>query len=309
MVAFLEVVLAMSNAEKIHIDVPLVRRLITTQFPEWADLPIKSVEFSGWDNRTFHLGAHMTVRLPSAEEYSSQVEKENFWLPKLAPLLPLPIPVPLAMGKPAEGYFWNWSIYRWLDGKTASIERIDDLNLFATALAEFLAALQQCDSTGGPMAGQHNFYRGGALTTYDEETRQAIVTLRNEIDADAVTAVWNEALASTWHSSPVWIHGDVAIGNLLVEKGKLSAVIDFGQLGIGDPACDLAIAWTFFKGKSRDAFCTTLSLDSATWARGRGWALWKALIVCAALPGTNQLEVEKSRWVIDEILADDLHES
>jgi aminoglycoside phosphotransferase (APT) family kinase protein len=299
----------MSNAEKVHIDVPLVRQLITTQFPQWADLSIKPVEFSGWDNRTFHLGEYMTVRLPSAEEYSSQVEKENFWLPKLAPLLPLSIPVPLAMGKPAEGYLWNWSIYRWLDGKTASIERINDLSQFATALAEFLFALQRCDVSGGPMSGQHNFYRGGALTTYDEETRQAIVTLRNEIDVYAVTAVWNTALASTWHSSPVWIHGDVATGNLLVEKGELSAVIDFGQMGIGDPACDLAIAWTFFKGKSRDAFRTTLSLDGATWARGRGWALWKALIVCAALPGTNHLEVEKSRRVIDEVLGDHLRES
>jgi aminoglycoside phosphotransferase (APT) family kinase protein len=299
----------MSNSEKVLIDAHLVRLLIGTQFPQWGDLSIKPVAFSGWDNRTFHLGEHMIVRLPSAEEYSAQVKKENFWLPKLAPLLPLSIPVPVAMGKPAEGYLWDWSIYRWIDGNNASIECIDDLSLFAMALAEFLMALQRCDATDGPMAGQHNFYRGGALSTYDDETRRAIVTLRNEIDADAATAVWNAALDSIWHSSPVWVHGDVAIGNLLVEKGKLSAVIDFGQLGIGDPACDLAIAWTFFKGESRNAFRNAFLLDRATWDRGRGWALWKGLIVCAALPGTNPLEVEKSRRVIDEVLADYVREN
>jgi len=293
----------MPNTGKIHIDVSLVRRLIAAQFPQWADLPVKLVEFGGWDNKTFHLGEHMTVRLPSAAEYSPQVEKEHHWLPKLAPLLPLPIPVPLAMGKPAENYPWHWSIYRWLDGKTASIERIADLRQFATALAEFLVALQRIDATGGPMAGPHNFYRGGPLTIYDAETRQAIASLGDEIDADAVTAVWNAALASTWRGAPVWVHGDVAIGNLLVEKGQLSGVIDFGSSGVGDPACDLAIAWTLFTGESRDAFRAALPLDSATWARGRGWALWKALIVCAALPGTNHLEVEKSRRVIDEVLA------
>ncbi len=294
----------MFNTNKIHIDVSLVQKLIATQFPQWADLPIKPVEFSGWDNRTFHLGEHMTVRLPSDMAYASQVENEQYWLPKLAPFLPLQIPEPLAKGKPAEGYPLPWSVYQWLDGKTASIDRINNLSQFATALAEFLIALQHCDVTGGPMAGPQNFYRGGPLATYDAETRQAIATLGDRIDVDTVTAVWNEALASTWNRSPVWVHGDIAIGNLLVEEGCLKAVIDFGQLCIGDPACDLAIAWTFFKNESREAFRSTLSLDNGTWARARGWALWKALIICAALSGTNPLEVEKSWLVLDEILAD-----
>jgi aminoglycoside phosphotransferase (APT) family kinase protein len=294
----------MQNTDIVSIDVSLVQRLIAEQFPEWADLPVKPVEFSGWDNRTFHLGEHMTVRLPSDEEYSQQVEKEQFWLPKLAPQLPLPIPTPLAMGKPGEGYPCHWSIYSWIDGNTASIERIVALRQFATALAEFLVALQRCDATGGPLAGPHNFYRGGDLATYDAETRQAISILGNKIDADIVTEVWNTALASTWSRSPVWVHGDVAIGNLLVHKGQLSAVIDFGQLCIGDPACDLAIAWTFFIEESRDAFRAAIPLDSATWERARGWTLWKALIVYAGLPGTNLLEAEKSKLIIDEILED-----
>lgn len=300
----------MLNADKVHINVFLVQRLLAMQFPQWADLPVKPVEFSGWDNRTFHLGEHMTVRLPSDEEYSSQVEKEQHWLPKLAPFLPLSIPVPLAMGTATAEYPLPWSIYQWLDGRTASIERIKNLPQFAIALAKFLTALQRCNTTDGPMAGPQNFYRGGSLATYDTETRQAIAILDDEIDTEAAMAVWNAALASTWCDAPVWVHGDVAIGNLLVdEKGQLCAVIDFGQLGVGDPACDLVIAWTLFKEQSRDTFRAALKLDSATWARGRGWALWKALIVCAALPGTNSLEAEKSRRVIEEVVADHKYEA
>ena len=294
----------MSNTANIHIDVPLVHQLISTQFPEWANLTIKPVEFSGWDNRTFHLGEHMTVRLPSNAEYAEQVEKEQYWLPKLAPYLPLPISTPLAMGNPSTEYPLHWSIYKWLDGDTASVERISDLNQFAIALAEFLVALQQCDATGGPLPGNHNFYRGGDLAIYEAETREAIKILGDKIDVDAVTNVWEVARASTWHNPPVWIHGDIAIGNLLVKNGQLNAVIDYGQLGIGDPACDLAIAWTFLRGESRQAFQQTLKLDPATWARGRGWTLWKALIVYAGLSGTNPHEVEKSKLIVNEVVND-----
>lgn len=290
----------MPDTNKVHMDVSLVHRLITAQFPQWADLTIKPVEPAGWDNKSFRLGEHMIVRLPSAIIYSSQVEKEHHWLPELAPHLPLPIPVPLAMGKPAHGYPWHWSVYQWLDGQTALIERIADLPQFATVLAEFLNALQQIDTTGGPMAGPLNFYRGGQLTTYDIETRQAIATLSDKFDVDTIMTVWNEALASTWQDTPVWVHGDVACGNLLVEKGALCAVIDFGLMGVGDPACDLAIAWTLFKGESRDVFRAALALDNATWARGRGWVLWKTL--CAPIPGTNCLEI------INHILTDHAQE-
>lgn len=299
-----QVILLMPNATEIIIDVSLVRRLITSQFPRWADLTIKPVEPGGWDNRTFLLGENMSVRLPSAVQYTANVEKEQHWLPKLAPLLPLQISAPLAMGKPGEGYPWHWSVYKWLDGNTAAIERIDNLPQFATQLGEFLAALQRIDAAGGPLAGAHNFYRGGLLSTYEAETRNAIRILSDKIDADAVTAVWNTALASTWHETPVWVHGDVAFDNLLIVNGKLSAVIDFGGINVGDPACDLVIAWTLFRGESRDAFRAALALDNDTWARARGWALWKALIICALLPGINPLRVEESWQTIDEVLAD-----
>ncbi len=292
------------SSQKSEIDVALVGRLIAAQFPQWANLPITPVEFSGWDNRTFHLGDHMTVRLPSQEAYAAQVKNEQFWLPKLAPFLPVPIPAPLAMGHPTEDYLWPWSVYQWIEGQTASLERIADLKQFARQLAEFLVAFQSIDTTGGPAAGAQNFYRGGPLSTYDAQAREAITILADELDVKVIKAIWEQALSSTWEKPPVWVHGDIAVGNLLVDQGQLCAVIDFGQLAIGDPACDLVMAWTFFNDESRAVFRSALGLDAATWARARGWVLWKALIVLAGLSGTNPLEVEKSRQVLSAILAE-----
>ena len=292
------------QAGGIEIDVSLVRRLVAAQFPHWADLPVKPVEVSGWDNRTFHLGDDMSVRLPSAAQYALQVEKEHRWLPRLAPQLPLPIPAPLAMGLPSGVFPWHWSIYRWIDGEAATVDRIADLSEFAVALARFLIALQQADATGAPAPGPHNFFRGWPMATYDDEARQAITALNGEIDAAAATDAWEAALASTWGGPPVWVHGDVSAGNLLVKGGRLCAVIDFGSSAVGDPACDLYIAWTFLEGKGRDAFRAALPLDEATWARGRGWTLWKALITLAEHHRTSPAKAEIARRVIDEVLAD-----
>ena len=240
----------------------------------------------------------MSIRLPSAAAYAEKVEKEQYWLPKLATQLPLPIPTPLAMGVPGEGYPYNWSIYSWIEGETVAPERISDMTKFATDLAYFLVALHKIDTTDGPIAGSHNFYRGGALSIYDAETRHAITTLTDKAYAESCKNVWDEALSSTWQGTPVWVHGDVAVGNLLVKNGHLSAVIDFGGMGIGDPACDLVMAWTFLEGEGREAFRAALNLDNATWARARGWALWKAL--CHPLPGKEA----EARHVIDEVIED-----
>lgn len=296
----------MNNASDFNniIDQFLVRRLINSQFPQWADLEISPVEPGGWDNRTFRLGKHMMARLPSAAGYAAQVEKEQYWLPKLASHLTLPIPTPLAVGKPEFGYPWHWSVYGWINGETAAIERIADLSEFAADLAGFLNELYQIEAEDGLAPGKHNFFRGGSVSVYDAETRQAIAYLQDKIDTDAATAIWEEALNATWTGRPVWVHGDISWGNLLVNDGKLSAVIDFGSSAVGDPACDLAIAWTLLKRESRAVFRSKLNLDKATWARGRGWTIWKALIVMAGLSGTNPLEVENSRRVLEEVIAD-----
>ena len=289
------------------IDTALVARLIGSQFPQWSGLPIYPAEPNGWDNRTFRLGPDLLVRLPSAEGYAAQVRKEQRWLPLLAPHVPLPIPVPVARGLPGAGYPWSWSVYRWLDGQPVSTADLSDLTELAVTLASFLVCLQQIDPTGGPRPGPHNFFRGGPLETYDSETRRAIAAAQDLIDSELARAVWENALAATWHGRPVWIHGDVAAGNLLVQAGRLAAVIDFGCSGVGDPACDLTIAWTLLSGESREAFRSALPLDAATWRRGRGWALWKALITYVGSLETDPAAEAMARRVIDDVLDEHVH--
>ena len=293
------------HADEITTDATLVRQLLAAQFPQWADLPIKRVELDGWDNRTFRLGNDMAVRLPSAEAYAAQVDKEHRWLPRLAPLLPLPIPVPLAMGMPAESFPWHWSVYRWLDGEVATIGSIDDLPLFATTLGRFLDVLQHIDPADGPPPGRHNFFRGGPLTTYDAQTRDTIAALHGKIDTDAVTAAWEIDLnAPVWDQQPVWIHGDIDPGNLLVVDGRLSAVIDWGGLAVGDPCYELQPAWNLFRGESRDAYRKGLAFNDATWRRGRGFALSTAIVALPYYLNTNPVIAKMARYLIDEVLAD-----
>ncbi|SCA58874.1 Uncharacterized protein AB751O23_AX_00040 [Chlamydiales bacterium SCGC AB-751-O23] len=293
----------MINLKRNYINAALARSLIRSQFPEWKGLNVREVEGCGWDNKTFHLGEYMSIRLPSSEEYSSQVGKEHFWLNKLAPLLPLSAPSPLALGEPDENYPWYWSVYEWIEGKTALTGGIVDLSQFATDLGNFLLCLQAIESKEGPGAGKHNFYRGGNLKVYELETKQAISGLSSEIDVLKAERIWNKAISSSWSKKTLWIHGDIAPGNFLAKEGRLSAVIDFGSLGIGDPACDLAIAWTFFKKESREAFYRSLPFDEATWMRGRAWALWKTLIDCNESKKENRQIKEESKEIINEILS------
>lgn len=294
------------HADEVDTDASLVGRLLASQFPGWADLPVTPVPSTGTDNAIYRLGDDMAVRLPRIQRAAGQrVDKEHQWLPRLGPRLPLAIPVPLAKGTPAEGYPWRWSVCRWLAGETATIERIADPRQAATDLAQFVAALQRIDPTGGPLPGAHNFFRGVPLAMRDPATRTAIASLKGIIDTDAVTVAWEAALkTAAWDRPPVWIHGDLIPGNLLVEGGRLSAVIDFGGLGVGDPACDLMVAWTLFSGESRDVFRAALSVDDATWARGRGWALSWALIYIPYYLDSNPAGVSTARRAIHEVLAD-----
>ncbi|WP_086827952.1 aminoglycoside phosphotransferase family protein [Allokutzneria sp. NRRL B-24872] len=289
-----------SPPRRVTVDTDQARRLIGEQFPRWAELPIRPVAKSGWDNITFHLGDAMLVRLPSAAEYALAVEKEQRWLPALTPQLPLPVPVPLAQGVPGAGYPFPWSIYRWLDGESASPDGVGDPVRFALDLAGFLAALQSVDAAEGPQPGKHNWFRGGTLRTFDDLVQRALATLGGHVDADVVREIWKTALEAPWDGVDVWFHGDVAPGNLLLSKGNLSAVIDFGSCGVGDPACDTAIAWTLLTDEGRRAFRDRLAVDEATWARGRGWALWKTLHTCAQTLGEAD---EEARRVLDGILA------
>jgi aminoglycoside phosphotransferase (APT) family kinase protein len=294
------------HADEVNTDPALVRRLLAAQFPHWAKLAIEPVLSSGTDNAIYRLGEDMAVRLPRIQRAAGgRVDKEHRWLPRLAPHLPIAIPVPLAMGMPGEGYPWHWSICRWLAGENATLERIADPRQAATDLARFIVTLQRIDPTGGPPPGAHNFGRGVPLAMRDAATRTAIASLKGAIDTEAVTKAWEAALeAPVSDRPPVWIHGDLLPGNLLVKEGRLSGVIDFGGLGVGDPACDLMAAWTLFSGESRDVFRTALSVDDASWARGRGWALSWALIFIPYYLDTNPTGVSMARHTIAEVLAD-----
>ena len=292
------------HVDEVHIDTALVGRLLASQFPEWADVPVEAVPCFGTDNAIYRLGSDMAARLPRRAHNAAQLEKERRWLPKLAPLLPLAVPVPLAKGEPAEGYPFEWSIYQWLEGEPATGERIADLGQAATDLATFVAALQRVDPTDGPPPGEHNSFRGVPLGTRDESTRAAIASLRAsvDVDVDAVTDAWEAALSvPEWERTPVWIHGDLDARNLLAKNGRLSAVIDFGCLGVGDPACDVMVAWKVLSADTRDSFRTALSVDEATWVRARGWALSQALIALSYYTlETNALLVrDAQRWLAE----------
>lgn len=290
--------------QRMSVDAELVRRLVADQFPQWADLPIRAVANGGWDNWTFHLGLDMSARLPSAAEYALAVEKEHRWLPELAPRLPLPISTPLAKGEPGAGYPFSWSVYKWLEGEPANTSRIADPVRFAVDLAGFLVALQGVDTTGGPSPGKHNWFRGGTLRTYDETAQNALTALKGHVDVDLAREIWAAALDAHWDGVSHWFHGDVAAGNLLLIDGRLAAVIDFGTCGVGDPSCDLAVAWTLLTANGRHAFRERLSVGEAAWARGRGWALWKTLVACAHDVSKANEEGANAWRVLGEIFAE-----
>jgi aminoglycoside phosphotransferase (APT) family kinase protein len=288
------------HADEWDVDADLVRRLLVTQFPQWSDLSLEPVVSAGTDNALYRLGDDMVVRLPRIQWAVEDVAKELRWLPRLQPLLPVAIPLPVGKGRPGEGYPWAWSVLQWVPGENPILGDLDDPNSLAKELAQFVAALHRIDPAGGPPAG-----RGVPLAERDVATRTAIGELRGLIDIERATAAWGEALhAPEWLRPGVWVHGDLAPGNLLLESGKLSGVIDFGALGVGDPACDLMVAWNLLPTASRRLYREVLEVDDATWRRGRGWALSVALIQLPYYKDTNPSLAANARHVISEVLAD-----
>jgi len=293
------------HADEIETDVALVRRLLAGQFPQWADRPIVPVASYGTDHDIYRLGDDLAARLPRIGWASGQAAKEAVWLPRLAPHLPLALPVQVAMGRPAEGYPFDWSVYEWLPGENAN-GTIDDLEQAAVDLAAFVRALRRVDRTGAhprPVRG-----RGAPLAELDEQVRRSIGQLGGRIDGDAALRSlhsWEESLdAPVWDGQDVWVHGDLLPGNLLVVGGRLSAVIDFGGLNVGDPACDLQPAWNVFAGSSRQRFRAELGVDDAAWLRGRGWALYQAVSALPYYWDTNPGMIRQATQALAHVLAD-----
>ncbi|MFG2056347.1 aminoglycoside phosphotransferase family protein [Micromonospora sp. NPDC048930] len=290
------------HTDEVHTDEELVRRLLAGQFPHWAELPLRLVPSYGTDHDVYRLGPDLAVRLPRIGWATKQAAREAEWLPRLAPHLPLALPVPLAIGHPAEDYPFDWSVYEWLPGENAD-GTLADLDRAAVDLAAFVAALRRVDTAGAyPRPGRA---RGGDLAEFDDGVRAAVRELGDRIDGAAALRAWQESLdAPAWDGPGVWVHGDLLPGNLLVVDGRLSAVIDFGGLNVGDPACDLQPAWNIFAGRSRDRFRAELAVDDASWLRGRGWSLLQAVIALPYYWDTNPGMVRQTSHALAQVLAD-----
>ncbi|MFE0762311.1 aminoglycoside phosphotransferase family protein [Streptomyces smyrnaeus] len=285
------------------VDIGLVRRLIAGQFPQWAGPAVERWPSGGTVNAMYRLGDEMVVRLPLARNGAGDVLREQEWLPRLAPHLPTGVPELLGAGEPAHGYPWPWSVYRWLPGEHPQEGAPGDAAGLAEDLAAFVAAMRGIDLPAGPKA-----HRGGPVASLDAETRAAIEQLRGipeeGVDCDAATAAWEDALrAPGWTGPPVWLHADMMPGNLLVDGGgRLTAVIDFGCAGVGDPACDLFPAWNVLPTDAREVFRAALGVDDATWRRGRGRTLSQALIALPYYRKTNPAMARNARHVIRAVL-------
>lgn len=264
----------MSEEPTPDISVSLVKKLIEDQFPQWSSLEIKPVKQSGFDNITFHLGDEFSVRLPRLKSFSTQPLREHKWLHKLAPRLSVRIPEVIALGKPSAHYPWHWSVCRWVEGKSFNAFTRQDLQQFAIPLAEFLKELHAIDGEGGLEPGEENFFHGLSPKIHDEKVQKAFEKISNYIDINVTKEIWSRAVNSEIVKGPVWFHGDMNTGNFIWREGKLAAVIDFGTMGVGDPACDLKIAWTLFDNPARKIFKDHLGYDEAMWDRAKGWALY-----------------------------------
>jgi len=289
------------SADAVRIDPPLVRRLVAAQFPQWAGLPVEpaGTAVAGTDNVIYRLGSDLAVRLPRRPFGAEHLERERRWLPVVGPRLPLAVPMPAGMGVPGEGYPWPWMVCSWLPGEVAALAPVADPCRAAITLARFVAALRAVDPAGGPPS---RF--GASLDTRDEVARDAAAAVADQFDTAPALAAWQEALtAPPWPGPPVWLHGDLHPANLLVSHGELSAVIDFGLLGLGDPACDLMVAWTYLPSAARGVFRRALAADDATWSRARGWALNLGLRA-AAWAGSNSVLAAIGRDTVAAVVAD-----
>jgi aminoglycoside phosphotransferase (APT) family kinase protein len=257
-----------------------VRSLLRDQCPSWAALPVVALadDVEGTDHVLFRVGDELVARMPKIASAVDQVESDARWLPVVAPRLPVSVPVPVFVGEPGAGFPWRWSLVPWIPGETPPRLGCDDVFL-AADLAAFARALHSVAADGGPRKPPGT--RGSALVHADPGVRDALSRLVEHddgFDVAAAEAAWNICLqAPEWDGAPVWIHGDLQPGNLIISNGRLTGVVDFGAFGVGDPAPDLAPALWTFVGEARTAYRKAMDYDEATWLRACGWALGPSL--------------------------------
>jgi aminoglycoside phosphotransferase (APT) family kinase protein len=292
------------RAEEVETDAELARGLVATQFPGWSDLAIRRVQAASTDNDMYRLGDRLAVRLPRRESAVAPIDKEHTWLSRLAPCLPVAIPTPVAKGAPGLGFPYPWGVVRWIEGEPLGAAPITEAGI-ARDLARFIAALHEIDAAGGPSPGAHNFWRGAPLRAFDPELRRRFEWLSDLDDIGAIVAAWERGLDTPARAGPAtWIHGDLKSANLLLRGRRLGGVLDWSAAGVGDPAVDVAVAWTLLAGDARAAFRETLGVDEAVWARGRAWALIEGVLGLSYYRGRNDELAVAGRYVIDAVLDD-----
>ncbi|MDH4277030.1 MAG: aminoglycoside phosphotransferase family protein [Acidimicrobiia bacterium] len=281
----------------------LVHRLLFEQVPQWSDLPLERLATSGTVNVIYRLGDDKVVRLPRAPHLGSGPEREARWMPVFAAHLPLTVPRFLALGEPTEWYPSYWTVLEWIDGMTASASTLDDLDAAAVALGEFACALRTVPTAGAPAGGN---YRGFGLGKADPDFRLWVAELPADIDRSAATRVWESCLAVGDRTDPpTWFHSDLRGDNLIVQDGRLCAVIDWEGCTVGDPSADLLAAWWLFDGDSRETFRSASQAGADDWKRAKGWAVYMAVAAIPYYAATNQIFAEQAQRALGEILADD----
>jgi aminoglycoside phosphotransferase (APT) family kinase protein len=293
------------HANEIRATPEQVGRLIAKQFPEWDGLPLAVLDRQGTDHVLFRLGDELLVRMPKIDWAADQAVTDARWLPRLAPNLPVRIPAPVGVGEPDEGFPWQWTVVPWIAGDNPGVSERSQPSL-AREVAAFVRALQAVDRDGAPLKTGRS--RGTPLAPNDDAAQAALRELASHddgIDLDAVARAWDDAVtAPVWDQPPVWIHSDIQPGNLILDGGRLAAVIDFGGLGLGDPAPDVAAAFWTFRGAARSTYRDELGYDDATWRRARGWALLPSLTGLNYYRHTFPRMVAHSRDTIAAVLED-----
>ncbi len=292
------------HRDEVSVDLSLVRRLLADQFPHLRREPVAILESTGTVNAICRIGQDLYARLPRVAAWAESLSRELTWLPRLAPHLSLSVPTPIGQGRPTAAYPFAWAIYTWLDGSPYSDELVTEERQTALDLADFIQQLRSIDAEGAPRAGR------APLAELDQITRSAIVGSRDSIDAEIAIAAWEQSLeAPRWSGKPLWIHSDLLRPNLLLEDGKLSAVIDFGGVGAGDPAADIIAAWSVFGKAGREAFRRALGVDDDTWRRARGYALHQASMIIPYYRKTNPSFVDSAIRTVREVLTESAADS
>ena len=301
----------MLHENEVPTDEAVVRSLLETQCPEWADLPLSLVG-AGTDNIMYRLGDDLLVRLPRTSDKAQSLRKEQKWLPRLAPLVACAIPEPVYAGAASTEFVLPWSVYRWIGGDEAGPETVRDWVGFGAELAAFVRELHHIDLMGATRTGDLSWYRGGSLRACDEWISRCFEDCPTTAGAETDAELDVEYLERLWRAavtlpdpcgSQVWLHGDLKPTNLLVKEGRLHAVIDFGCLSVGFPDAEHSTIWDL-PARARHAYWNAMNLDDATWIRARAWAIAVGVGGISYYRHTYPAFVAECRARLREILTD-----